>query len=605
MKRPAVANMEPHRQSPSSELHATVSPMSEPERRKCVPESFELRERIAETAERWAGALAKSHPPTQREIRSVAERLLDELQLPDAHLGWAMVAVASAFWHDQVAAVPYDRRLLLLPRCLRDERQCPAECDELGLVCRDCGACVLSGLRAEARRYGYRVLIAEGSPAVIKLILAGKADAIVGVACLDSLEKMFDKLVRGSVPAMAVPLLCNGCRRTTVDESAVHRLIAVPYRPGRQHTASYLPLTRCAARLFEPEELYRVAPPLRKAHWPTEADLAAAESVDPIACTEWLAYDFLIAGGKYSRPFITLAVYDTLAGGFATSATGAEDAGSAQVPDAVKAVALATEAFHKASLVHDDVEDDDAFRYGAPTLHRRFGTATAINVGDYLIGLGYRLVALQHGALPPEVVADLVAQFAMAHTRLCEGQGAELIWRDRRDKTIQPLDALKIYALKTAPAFEAALMAGARLAGPVDAVREPLVRYARQLGVAYQIVNDLADWTGDSANKIDRATDLLAGRPTILWALALEKLPDAARRELEAIVAGNFNESDTIERASQLYGEAQVFDRARALLEKHHARAIEAASQVPRESLRRLLHFLADAIVDRRKLVDG
>ncbi len=599
-----MANVEPHLQSPASELHATVSPMSEPEQRKCVPESLELRERIAEAAERWAGELPKAHPPTQREIKACACRLLDELQLTDAYLGWAMVAVASAFWHDQVAAVPYERRLLLLPRCLRDEERCTADIDELGLVCRDCGACPLSGLRAEARRYGYRVLIAEGSPAVIKLILAGKADAIVGVACLDSLEKMFDKLVRSGMPAMAMPLLCNGCRRTTVDESAVHRLIALPYRPGRRHTASYLPLARCAAQLFEPEELYRVAPPVRKGRWPTEADLAA-DPVDPIACTELLAYDFLVAGGKYSRPFITLAVYDALMGGPVTSTFGTQDADTVQIPDAVKAVALATEAFHKASLVHDDVEDDDAFRYGVPALHRRLGTATAINVGDYLIGLGYRLVALQRGNLPSEVVADLVAQFATAHTRLCEGQGAELIWRDGKSKAIQPLDVLKIYALKTAPAFEAALLAGARLAGSVDALREPLARYARQLGVAYQIVNDLADWTGDVGNKIDRATDLLAGRPTILWALALERLPDAGRRELESIAAGGCEHPHAIERAAALYREAQVLDRAQALLEKHHARAIETAAKLPHDSLRRLLHFLADAIVDRKNLVAG
>ena len=599
-----MANVEPHLQTTASELQASVSPMSEPEQRKCVPESFALREQIAEAAKRWAEGLPKSHPPTQREIRSSAERLLDELQRTDAYLGWAMVAVASAFWRDQVAAIPYDRRLLLLPRCLRDEQQCPAECDELGLLCRDCGACPLSEFRAEARRYVYQVLIAEGSPAVIKLILAGKADAIVGVACLDSLEKMFDKLVRSGIPAMAVPLLRNGCRRTTVDASAVHRLIAVPYRPGRQHTASYLPLTRCAARLFEPEQLYRVAPPLRKDRWPAATDLVA-ETVDPIACTESLAYDYLIAGGKYSRPFITLAVYDALNGSGAVSASGSAESDSATIPEAVQAVALATEAFHKASLVHDDVEDDDAFRYGKPALHRRFGAATAINVGDYLIGLGYRLVAAQHGRLTSDVIADLIAQFAMAHTRLCEGQGAELIWRDGQNKAIQPLDALKIYALKTAPAFEAALLAGARLAGPVDAMREPLARYARQLGVAYQIVNDLADWTGDTANKVDRATDLLTGRPTILWALALERLPETGRRELQSIVTGSFRQADAVTRVSELYHDAQVFERARALLEKHHARAIETAAQLPHPALRRLLHFLADAIVDRKRLVAG
>ncbi len=570
------------------------------ERLKCVPAQLALREQIATAAEQWAAALVKSHPPTRRELETNARGMLDELRLSDAYLGWSMVAVASAFWRDQVAAVPYDRRLLLLPRCLRDEDQCPAECDELGLLCRDCGACGLSALRAEARRLGYYVLIAEGSPAVMKLILSGKTDAILGVACLDSLEKMFEKLVRSGVPAMAVPLLCNGCHRTSADETAIRRLIGVPYRPGRQHTRSYLPLIRQAAQLFEPDELRRLAPAVRLEQWPADMDRAAVDGLDPIACTEALAYRFLVSGGKHSRPFITLAVFDALAGGAATR--GAETEGAAPVPDAVKAVALATEAFHKASLVHDDVEDDDAFRYGTATLHRRFGTATAINVGDYLIGLGYRLVAGQPDGLPADVVADLVAQFASAHTRLCEGQGAELIWRDARDKALRPLDALRIYALKTAPAFEAALLAGARLAGPVDAVCEPIARYARHLGVAYQIVNDLVDWAPDDGNKLDRATDLLAGRPTVLWALALERLDDAGRRELESLVRASDPPADAVERAAALYRAADVFGRAQALLEKHHARAIEAAGQLSHEPFRRLLHFLADAIIDRRPL---
>jgi len=65
----------------------------------------------------------------------------------------------------------------------------------------------------------------------------------------------------------------------------------------------------------------------------------------------------------------------------------------------VKRAAVAIETFHKASLVHDDIEDDDAYRYGHETLHRVHGVGTAINVGDYLIGLGYRCVSRDRKAL--------------------------------------------------------------------------------------------------------------------------------------------------------------------------------------------------------------
>ena len=187
--------------------------------------------------------------------------------------------------------------------------------------------------------------------------------------------------------------------------------------------------------------------------------------------------------------------------------------------------------------MHDDIEDDDPFRYGEPTIHRRFGVPVAINVGDYLIGLGYNLVSREARTLGADVVGEILDRLSEAHLRLAEGQGAELLWRDSRDKRLLPQDALRIYELKTAPAFEAALLTGLRLAGPIDEYREPIVRFARSLGTAFQIVNDLSDWQGDRHNKLVAAGDVTGGRPTLLWALALEGLKGKARKELQARAA--------------------------------------------------------------------
>ena len=264
-------------------------------------------------------------------------------------------------------------------------------------------------------------------------------------------------------------------------------------------------------------------------------------------------------GGKYSRPFITLAVYDALTGGRGTGPGGEEHI--ARFPAAVQRIGLCIESFHKASLVHDDIEDNDAYRYGTETLHRRFGMATAINVGDYLVGLGYRLVARQAEELGPAVAADLLRCLADAHTRLCEGQGAELLWRDSRDKRLAPLDALKIYALKTAPAFEAALYCGARLAGPAERYSEAFRKFARHLGVAFQVLNDLKDWQGDCVNKRCSGGDVLSGRPTVLWSLALETLSAAEQAELISLATSN-DQDDTarLDRARSLYRTAGVVE---------------------------------------------
>src|SRR5205823_1932028 len=178
------------------------------------------------------------------------------------------------------------------------------------------------------------------------------------------------------------------------------------------------------------------------------------------------------------------------------------------------------------------IEDDDTFRYGRATLHRQYGVSTAINVGDYLIGLGYRLVSRERKALGGDCTADILDRLADAHMKLSEGQGAELLWRDAKDKTLTALDALKIYALKTAPAFEAALYAGLRLAGPTESYDKMVVDFSRHLGVAFQILNDLKDWDGDSDNKLVAGQDALAGRPTLLLALALEGLAGADKDQL-------------------------------------------------------------------------
>src|SRR5206468_3810192 len=166
------------------------------------------------------------------------------------------------------------------------------------------------------------------------------------------------------------------------------------------------------------------------------------------------------------------------------------------------------------------------------------GVPTAINVGDYLIGLGYRLVARDRKELGSDCAADVLDKLSEAHLKLSEGQGAELLWRDATDKRLSALDALKIYALKTAPAFEAALYAGVRLAGPATDHEKPVHEFSKNLGVAFQILNDLKDWQGDQDNKLVDGQDVLSARPTLLLALDLEGLPPGRREELLALLGG-------------------------------------------------------------------
>ncbi|MFG0288793.1 MAG: polyprenyl synthetase family protein [Rhodopirellula sp. JB044] len=596
-----------------------------------------LRDRCREVADR----LDHDNPLTKDEMEQVARRMLEEADLPEGLLGWTMVNISSAFWRNQLSAVPPERRLFLLPHCLKHAEGCPAEYDQFGMNCKQCGACSIADFRSIAEDMGYRVLVAEGSPVVLKIIVGGYVDAVVGVACLNVLEKAIDKVLLAGIPCMAVPLLSSDCRNTKVDESWVEEMIRTPYVPAAAQTRSYVHLMRSAGGLFERDQLHRLAPPMRQIGLPdpqspliaqsrrtsvsTEEGVDGAverlngevsqnasdairpehlEGVDPIAATEAIAYDFLARGGKHSRPFITLAAYDAMTGGQATSGDG--EASAATIPDAVRRAALSIETFHKASLVHDDIEDDDAFRYGQPAVHHRFGVASAINVGDYLIGLGYRLLSrtMVGDDIDAATRVDLLDSLAAAHVRLSEGQGAELLWRDAKDRRLQPIDAMKIYALKTSPAFEAALYSGVRMAGDAEHLVEPIRKFSRNLGVAFQIINDINDWIGDDSNKLNAGADVIAGRPTLLWALALQHL-DAEDQETLLQIAADDCAIPTSERlsiAGRLYRKANVFETSLQLVDKHQARAEQIADEIESEPLRRLLYFLVDTVLERPEM---
>ena len=578
---------------------------------KDVPATLELRESLRARCDEIASRLDRSTPLTKDEMEQIARRALEEADLPEGYLGWMMVMISSAYWKDALSAVPPERRLFLLPHCLKHAEGCPAEYDQFGMNCKECGACSIADFRGLAEEMGYRVLVAEGSPVVMKIIVGGYVDAVVGVACLNVLEKAIDKVLLAGIPCMAVPLLSSDCRNTKVDEPWVDQMIRTPYVPAKQQTRSYVHLMRAASDLFQTESLDKLAPRVRAAEpiGETPASLETLQSMDMIAATEHIAYDFLTRGGKHSRPFITLAAYDAMNGGQGTTAEAAEAIDS--IPDTVKRAAMSIETFHKASLVHDDIEDDDAFRYGQPAVHRRFGLPTAINVGDYLIGLGYRLLSRadksdldSESTVTAQARVDVLDGLAAAHLRLAEGQGAELLWRDTKDRRLTPLDALKVYALKTSPAFEAALMSGIRLAGDASGYAEPVRTFSRNMGVAFQILNDLGDWSGDDGNKMMAGGDVFGGRPTLLWALALDALDEDGRNELMSMAdpTCGLTDAQRLSRVRQLYDSVGVFDTALQLVDKHQARAEKVADDLEPDALRRLMYFLVDTVLERPEL---
>lgn len=503
---------------------------------KQVPSDAASRAAIRRTAVACVAAQTVRVKPGRADLEKLAQSVLADCGLPASYLGFAMVALNNAFWRESFAAVPFHRRLLLLPHCLRNETVCEGEYDSVGLNCAGCGSCDIDDLKRRAEELGYSVVVAEGTSSVLMRVLEGQADAILGVACLDSLEKSYGRIGELGVPHVASPLLVNGCQQTTAEYAEVLAFLSAQRELQAGPEPSHLPLLRLSARLFSPEALREALPMVDLSH---ETDRVALEWLD--------------SGGKRLRPFVTMAAYAATALGRSEFAT--EEEAESAIPEPVRRIAVAIEILHKASLVHDDIEDDDRYRYGQETLHRRFGVGFALNVGDYLIGLGYRLIAEQAESLGSAAVADILACLTGTHLELCRGQGAEL---SAINTTVPAAQVLEAYALKTAPAFYAAVYCGLR-AGGEEIDTRTLREFCTYLGEGYQIQNDLDDWEHDGTNKVDAGSDAAHGRPTILRAFA-----------------GGATGPDM----QQVYTECGAFAKAEALLARVRDGALAVAGRV-------------------------
>ncbi len=522
-----------------------------------VPGSAELRHALRETARGHVRRHRLVPPLSADELREHARAALAEAGAAAACLDFMTVLVSNELWSATLAAVPFERRVLLLPQCLRDPARCPAPTDAYGVLCTQCGACPVGPLQGEAEALGYVVLVAEGTTVVTRLIESGAVDAVVGVSCLQVLERAFPHLAAEAAPGIALPLLHDGCLHTAVDTDWVREAIRLrsddPW------------MTRTDLDRLRAEVDGWFAPAALADRWPPGGP-----------AVERAALAWMTRGGKRWRPFVLAAVYRSL-----RPAAGA-------LPPAVRRLAVAVECFHKASLLHDDIEDGDAERYGLPALHRECGVPVAINTGDFLLGEGYRLVA-RCGA-PADTVAAMLGAAAEAHRTLSVGQGEELQWM-RRPVPLPSAEVLHIFRRKTAPAFEAALRLGALAAGADAATLGALPRFSAAFGTAYQVRDDLADW------RAARGGDARARRPSIVAALAAEAARGDARRLLDAWWRGDpAVDAATLARCCE---EAGGEERARQRLEHYRNEAVRSLAPLQHATLKTLLRRMVGRILER------
>ncbi|HMJ88617.1 MAG TPA: polyprenyl synthetase family protein [Candidatus Acidoferrum sp.] len=520
--------------------------------KKNIPQTPQERSRVLHTIRNYVAEYNPVPPLPMDELKVHADRVVQMLGCDAIYRDYIGVLICNEMWREALAQVPFERRLLLLPKCLRVEAKCPAPFDEFGLLCKQCGLCSIQDLQAEAEKLGYAVLVAEGSAIVMSLIQTGKIEAIVGVSCLPVLERAFPYMEAAAIPGVAVPLLQDDCIDTTVDLDWVWEYI---------HLTSDDTTRRLDLGVVRDEVDFWFTP--------ATLDLIMGNAQGE---TEKIARDWLMRAGKRWRPFLTVSAYRALQ----STATGT-------LPEDLRKIAVAVECFHKASLIHDDIEDNDAQRYGEKTLHEEHGVPVALNVGDLLIGEGYRLIGETKLSAQQKAAMLLVA--ARGQRELCRGQGAELCWA-RKPEPMTSLQVLDIFSKKTAPAFEVALQLGAIYAGAElhEEVSDVLRDYSEALGIAYQIRDDLSDvGTGGETN------DIAGLRPSLLLAIAHEKAKDAQKQLLASVWRRELPAGTSFEDVEALYAELKADERAKTLLETYKEEAIRSLRDLENASLKGLL----------------
>jgi geranylgeranyl pyrophosphate synthase len=521
-----------------------------------IPQTLQEREAVQLLVRRYVAEARPVPPLPLAELRQHAELLVRDNNLPASYVDYTGVLLNNELWRDSLAGVPYSRRLLLLPKCLRLEERCPAPFDEFGLLCKQCGLCSIQDLQNEAERLGYAVLVAEGSALVMAMIQTGKIDAIVGVSCLSVLEKAFPYMESAAIPGVAIPLLQDDCVDTSVDLDWVWEVVHLT----SEDQTSRLDL-ECLRQEVET--------------WFSPENLAAVIG-SPRNKTEQIAFEWLSAAGKRWRPFLAVCAYQAL-----------RPDPHQPLPADLRRIAIAVECFHKASLIHDDIEDGDLVRYGEATVHASYGVPVALNVGDLLLGEGYRLIGECEAS--PVAKVQMLQAAARGHRTLCLGQGAELYWA--RDP--QPFDSLKVLEIfrnKTSPAFEVALHLGAAYAGKGEAYASVLARYSEALGIAYQIRDDLEDLAEDQP-----AGDWTAMRPSLPLALAYERSKGDDRKLLASIWRRE-SDGSALAAARGILERLEVEQRCRNLLESYKEEAVRALAELDSASLKGLLRRVISKI---------
>ncbi|MDA8438272.1 MAG: polyprenyl synthetase family protein [Propionibacterium sp.] len=298
--------------------------------------------------------------------------------------------------------------------------------------------------------------------------------------------------------------------------------------------------------------------------------LQAAVAQNPF--TTEAARHLISAGGKRFRPMLVAV---------------ASEFGPTIDEQRLVTAALAVEFTHVASLYHDDVMDEAALRRGAPSANARWGNSVAILIGDFLFARASGAVA--------ELGPGFVKLQAETFARLVEGQVEDTRGPQPGDDPMTHY--LKVLADKTGSLIATSARFGAMVAEADPTIIDALAGYGEDIGVVFQLSDDVIDITSDVTGKTP-GTDLREGVPT-LPTLLLAQSDDPADSAVKGLLAADLSDDANLARALAALREHRVIDEARAEIQRRADQAVGHLAQLPDGAPKEALVRLAQELVSR------
>lgn len=312
---------------------------------------------------------------------------------------------------------------------------------------------------------------------------------------------------------------------------------------------------------------------------PVEEDFEAVnqfvidELYSNVSLVESIGHYIVAAGGKRMRPVLVLL--------------SARACGIAN--DAHLRMAGVIEFIHTATLLHDDVVDMSTLRRGRPTANSEWNNPSSVLVGDFIYSRAFQiLVSLQNMRIM-QIMADTT-------NRIAEGEVLQLLNKHNVDAT--EADYLRVIHNKTAILFEAAAQCGAILAGAGERMEEALRMFGLHIGTAFQLIDDVLDYEGESeALGKNVGDDLAEGKPTLplIYALQHGDVEDASLIAT-SLRTGGF---DSLEEILQIVRSSGGLDYTREMAREQVAKAIACLDTLPESSYRKALDSMARFSLER------